>query len=369
MRHPTTTLCAAATLLATAAFGTSCRVANPEQTQRSASPGDQATAATKVTGNPTSFARLVRSAAPAVVSIAVEQTAPQEQNPLLRDPFFRQFFDDPETSSATRIASGSGVIVDGRRGLILTNHHVVDDARVIEVLLPDGRRFRARRLGSDEASDIALLHMRASNLPQIALGNSDLVEVGDPVLAIGNPFGLGQSVTSGIVSALGRGLSQTGYESYIQTDAPINPGNSGGPLIGIDGTVIGINSALFGPGANIGIGFAVPSSTAQFVMDQVLKHGVVRRGRIGVAFLNPLASASARLPVVGARIASVTPGSAATRAGLREGDVIVAVAGRPTRTPVEVRNLVGRTEIGAKLPLKIQRGAQTLDLPVEVEAP
>jgi serine protease DegQ len=344
-----------------------CHARETEQGQRSSPPAaDRPAAPPQALDDRAGFAPLVRRAAPAVVSVAVVQASPGQQNPLLRDPFFRRFFEAPQEAPQARLASGSGVIVDGPRGLVLTNHHVVENARAIEVALPDGRRFQAELLGSDEASDIALLRLRAANLPQLALGNSDAVEVGDRVLAIGNPFGLGQTVTSGIVSALGRGLSQEGYESYIQTDAPINPGNSGGPLIGMDGTVIGINSALFGPGANIGIGFAVPSATARFVMDQILRHGTVRRGRIGIVFANPAAIASAA-PRTGAQIAAVDPRSAAARAGLRAGDVVVAAAGQPTPTASEVRNMVGRTEVGTSLVLKVQRGSNSFEVPVQVE--
>ena len=217
------------------------------------------------------LAPLVRRTAPAVVNIAVLQASPAEQNPLLRDPFFRQYFGIPaEQAEAPKIAAGSGVIVDGRRGIVLTNNHVIEGAKAIEVALLDRRRFEAELVGTDKATDIAVLRIRGSGLPQLALGDSDRLQVGDYVVAIGNPFQLGQTVTAGIVSALGRGLGREGYQSYIQTDAPINPGNSGGPLIALDGSVIGINSAIFGPGANVGIGFAVPSTTARFVMQQIL---------------------------------------------------------------------------------------------------
>jgi serine protease DegQ len=369
MRLTTLTHRAVATLLALAALG-ACRSDESQQEQRAPSPTAERARSSPGTGEDgVSFAPLVAEAAPAVVSIAVAQASPDRQNPLLRDPFFRRFFDEPDEVPRARLASGSGVIVDGRRGLVLTNHHVVVDAQVIEVVLPDRRRFQARLLGSDEATDIALLRLPEPNLPQLALGDSDTVKVGDRVLAIGNPFGLGQTVTSGIVSALGRGLSQEGYESYIQTDAPINPGNSGGPLIGMQGTVIGINSALFGPGANIGIGFAVPSSVAQFVMDQILRHGTVRRGRIGVVLTDPSGLiAGTGAPPQGALVASVDPGSPAARAGLREGDLIVSAGGRATPSASELRNLIGRTEVGATLDLGVRRDQATLRAQVRVES-
>ena len=213
---------------------------------------------------------LVDRVAPAVVNIAVLQPSPLEQNPLLRDPYYRFFMQVPDEALAPRISAGSGVIVDARRGLILTNHHVVDGARAIEVTLSDQRRIEARLLGTHPATDIALLQVSARGLNQLPLGNSSDLKVGDYVVAIGNPFEIGQTVTAGIVSALGRG--RRGGTTYVQTDAPINPGNSGGPLISMRGEVIGINSAIIGPGeGNVGIGLAVPSNTARGVMQAILR--------------------------------------------------------------------------------------------------
>lgn len=314
-----------------------------------------------------SVAPLVSRAAPAVVSIAVLQSSPAEQNPLLRDRYFRRYFRVPDEALRPRLAAGSGVIVDARRGLVLTNRHVVDNARAIEVRLPDRRVFEAELLGSDQASDIALLRIRGTDLPQLALGDSDRLQIGDDVVAIGNPFGLGQTVTAGIVSALDRGLSEDGYESYIQTDAAINPGNSGGALIGMDGTVIGINSAIFGPGANVGIGFAVPATTARFVIAQILEHGEVRRGQIGAGIADTLAlRGDARPPAVGALIASVQPGSSAARVGLRPGDIVVAANGRDIRTAMALRNAVGLTPVGNRLTLTVERAGERRDLALEV---
>lgn len=314
-----------------------------------------------------SLAPLVKKTAPAVVSISVVQSSPLEQNPLLRDPFFRRYFGVPDEAVQPRLSAGSGVIVDGERGLVLTNHHVIQNARAIQVMLPDRRRFEAQLLGSDPLTDIALLRIEGSGLPQLRLGDSSGVLVGDYVVAIGNPFGLGQTVTAGIVSALARGLSEEGYESYIQTDAPINPGNSGGPLVAMDGTVIGINSALFGPGANVGIGFAVPSSTARFVMEQILEHGEVRRGGIGVAITDTLPPpGGAQPPAEGALIAAVQRGSPAARAGLRPGDIVVAADGKPTPTASSLRNAVGLTELGDELTLRVQRSGERVEIPVTV---
>jgi S1-C subfamily serine protease len=216
-----------------------------------------------------SLSPLVTRAAPAVVNIAVLQASPLQQNPLLRDPYYRQFLGVPDEAIEPRISAGSGVIVDAARGLVLTNHHVIDNASAIEVTLSDQRRVAAELLGSDPRTDIALLRIRARDLKQLPLGDSTKLAVGDYVMAIGNPFEIGQTVTAGIVSALGKG--RRGGPTYVQTDAPINPGNSGGPLISMRGEVIGINSAIIGPGqGNVGIGIAVPSNVARAVMEQIL---------------------------------------------------------------------------------------------------
>jgi serine protease DegQ len=213
---------------------------------------------------------LVERAAPAVVNIAVLQPSPLEQNPLLRDPYFRFFFGLREEALAPRLSAGSGVIVDAERGLVLTNHHVVANARAIQVTLWDQTQLEARLLGSHPGTDIAVLQVRSRGLKQLPFGNSDQLKVGDYVVAIGNPFEIGQTVTAGIVSALGRGSRGAGA-TYVQTDAPINPGNSGGPLISMRGEVIGINSAIVGPGeGNVGIGLAVPSNTARRVMEAIV---------------------------------------------------------------------------------------------------
>lgn len=313
------------------------------------------------------LAPLVARAGPAVVSIAVVQASPAEQNPLLRDPLYRRFFGVPDAAVQPRLSSGSGVIVHAGRGLILTNHHVINGAQAIEVALSDRRRFEAELVGSDPLTDIAVLRIRAPNLTALPLGDADRLAVGDYVVAIGNPFGLGQTVTAGIVSALGRGLSADGYESYIQTDAPINPGNSGGPLISLDGNIVGINSAIFGPGANIGIGFAVPANIARFVMEQILEHGEVRRGQIGVQLVDYAPGEGAPAPVEGVLVAAVLRDSPAARAGLRPGDVVTAAGGRPTPTAATLRNAVGLTEIGETVRLAIWRRGERGEVAVRVE--
>src|SRR5437764_130756 len=253
-------------------------------------------------GVPT-LAPLLEKVTPAVVNIAVLQRSPEEQNPLLRDPFFRRFFGMPGRSEP-QVAAGSGVIVDAKSGYVITNHHVVKDAREIVVTLKDKRRLPATLVGTDAGTDIALLRIQAGNLVEVRIGDSDELQVGDFVVAIGNPFGLGQTATSGIVSALGRsGLSVEGYEHFIQTDASINPGNSGGALINLRGELVGINSAIIGPsGGNVGIGFAVPSVMARAVMDQLIRFGEVRRGRLGIS-MEDVAGGE------GAKVAEVQPNS------------------------------------------------------------
>jgi serine protease Do/serine protease DegQ len=302
-------------------------------------------------GVPT-LAPLLERVTPAVVNIAVLQRSPEEQNPMLRDPFFRRFFGLPGESQP-QIAAGSGVIVDARNGYVVTNAHVVKDAREVAVTLKDNRRFPAILVGADAGTDIALLKIDAKNLVAATWGDSDALQVGDFVVAIGNPFGIGQTVTSGIVSALGRsGLSVEGYEHFIQTDASINPGNSGGALINLKGELVGINSAIIGPaGGNVGIGFAVPAVMAVSVMDQLIRFGEVKRGRLGIA-MEDVAGA------VGALVAEVQRGSPAAQAGLRAGDIVVALNGRPVRGAAELRARLGIVPAGETVELRIRRGAE-----------
>jgi Do/DeqQ family serine protease len=315
-------------------------------------------------------APVVARITPGVVGISVKGEV-REQNPLLQDPMFRRFFDIPGGGQIEREteATGSGVIVDAARGYVLTNNHVVEHATDIEVTLKDNRRFRARLIGRDPATDIAVLQIPAVHLTAVPMGNSANLRVGDFVLAVGNPFGLGQTVTSGIVSALGRsGLGIEGYEDFIQTDASINPGNSGGPLVNLEGQIVGINTAILAPsGGNVGIGFAVPINMARDVMGQLIRHGVVRRGRIGVAIqdLTPsLARALGTVRTGGAVIARVVPGSPAQRAGLKPSDLIVAVDGAPINNASELKNRVGMSQIGATVALTVERNGvdRTVDV-------
>lgn len=306
------------------------------------------------------LAPLVNQVTPAVVNISVVTRAPMEDNPLFRDPFFRRFFNLPDRPQRKEQAAGSGVIVDAARGLVLTNNHVIKDAEQIVVTLKDRRQFPAKLVGTDPGTDIALLQISAQNLTALRFGDSDALQVGDYVIAIGNPFGIGQTVTSGIVSALGRsGLSVEGYEDFIQTDASINPGNSGGALVNLRGELVGINTAIIGPaGGNIGIGFAVPSAMARAVMEQVVRYGEVRRGRLGIemADLTVEIQRKLRLPSLdGALIAKVDPGSPAASAGLREGDVVTALNGRTVRGYSDLRARLGLTPVGEEIELSIVR--------------
>ncbi len=311
-------------------------------------------------GVPT-LAPLVAQVTPAVVNIAVITRAPEENHPLARDPFFRRFFG--LRSAEPQVSAGSGVIVDARAGYVLTNHHVIKEATEVYVTLKDNRRFPARLIGSDAGTDIALLAIAPEGLSELRFGDSDALQVGDFVLAIGNPFGIGQTVTSGIVSALGRsGLLPEGFEDFIQTDASINPGNSGGALINLKGELIGINTAIIGPsGGNVGIGFAVPTSIARAVMAQLIRFGEVRRGRLGIS-MQDLTPTLARTLGVSARegavIAQVQPGSPAAQAGLREGDVVLAVNERAVRGSADLRNRFGLSPVGEVLELRVARGAE-----------
>ena len=313
------------------------------------------------------IAPMLQKVTPAVVNIAVLSRAPQAENPLLRDPFFRRFFNIPEQQARPQVSAGSGVIVDARRGYVVTNAHVVENAQEIAVTLKDRRRLRATLVGRDAATDIALLKIQADNLVALPWGDSDRLQVGDFVVAIGNPFGLGQTVTSGIVSALGRsGLKIEGYEDFIQTDASINPGNSGGALVNFNGELVGINTAIIGPaGGSVGIGFAVPVSIVRSVMELLVEYGEVRRGRLGVAIqdLTPdLADSMNLAGDAGAVIAKVEPGSPADSAGLRSGDVVVAVEGRPVRSATDFRNRVGLVRAGTPMQVTVMRGGSQRNL-------
>jgi Do/DeqQ family serine protease len=321
-----------------------------------------------------SVAPVVRAVTPGVVNIATKRIETLD-SPLLRDPVFRELFDIPEHGLKRETQSaGSGVIVDAARGYVLTNDHVIKGASIIEVTTKDNRRFKAQLVGRDQATDIALLRIKAENLVAVPLGDSTSLEVGDFVLAIGNPFGLGQTVTSGIVSALGRtGLGIEGYEDFIQTDASINPGNSGGALVTFDGHLVGINTAILSrTGGNVGIGFAVPINMARLVMHQLIANGEVKRGRIGITLSylrSPKAAAGQPIEIEGAMIDYVQPQSPAAHAGLLKGDIVTAANGVLIKNPSQFRNLIGFLPVGSEVDLRYRRGAETLTTTVRIEAP
>ena len=318
-----------------------------------------------VNGQPLpSLAPLVKQVAPAVVNIRVSQTV-QAQSPY-GDEMFRRFFGLPNFEGGSRevASAGSGVIVDAANGYILTNHHVVDGADKIQISLFNDDSLDAEIIGSDAATDIAVIKVDPENLVELPIGDSDLVEVGDFVIAIGNPFGLGHTVTSGIVSALGRtGINRNGYEDFIQTDASINPGNSGGALVNMRGELVGINSAIVSrTGGNVGIGFAVPSAIAQSIMRQILDFGEVRRGLLGVSIQTiDKESAKALGAEVdsGALVSAIEPGSAAEEAGLHVDDIIIGVNDKKIDNSRELANAIGLKGSGEIVDIEFVRDGRT----------
>jgi len=321
------------------------------------------------------LAPMLEKTVPAVVNIFTRTRVPVQQNPLLADPFFRRFFDAPEQPRERFTQSlGSGVVLDAAKGYIVTNHHVIDRAVEIAVHLADGRTLQAELVGSDPETDVAVIKVPAENLSALPLANSDQLRVGDFVVAIGNPFGLGQTVTSGIVSAVGRsGLGIEGYEDFIQTDASINPGNSGGALVNLRGELVGINTAILSQsGGNVGIGFAIPINMAKEIMAQLVEHGEVRRGVLGAQAqdLTPdLAQAFGLSAQRGAVVTQVTPGSPADKAGLKSGDIITHLNGRPVRDASDVRNVIGLLRIGQKVEMQVMRNGKPHTLRAMVEQP
>ena len=320
-----------------------------------------------------SLAPMVETVLPAVVNISTRGRVSMRENPLMQDPFFRRFFGSPETQPRERQTSslGSGVIIDAAAGHVVTNQHVIGNADEITVRLHDGRSVQAEVIGSDPNADIAVIKIPAQGLTAIDLGNSDRLRVGDFVVAIGNPFGLGQTVTSGIVSALGRsGLGIEDYEDFIQTDASINMGNSGGALVNLRGELIGVNTAIVGPsGGNVGIGFAIPINMVLGLTRQIVEFGEVRRGRLGVVIQDltrDLAEAFGIDTEHGAVIAQVMPDSAAADAGLKEADVITAVNERPVKGATDLRNIIGLSRSDEEVEIEYFRNRQQMTVRVKL---
>lgn len=333
----------------------------------------QAALPAAVDGEPLpSLAPVLQEVTPSVVNIYT-QTRVRVRSPLLDDPLFRRFFNVPDTPRERVSQSlGSGVIVDAERGYVLTNNHVIEGADDIAVTLKDGRSLEAELIGTDPDTDLAVIRIPSEDLSALTLADSDLLLVGDFVVAVGNPFGLGQTVTSGIVSALGRtGVRGLEYQNFIQTDASINPGNSGGALINLRGELVGINSAIFTPsGGNVGIGFAIPSGMARYVMDQLIRFGEVRRGTLGLIVQDLTAELALALGIAaprGALVAEVMEGSASDRAGIQAGDVITAMAGRPIQNAQDFLNAEGQVPVGQALALDFlrERASRTASLMVQ----
>lgn len=322
-----------------------------------------------------SLAPMLKKVLPAVVNVSTKSLVHVEQNPLFKDPFFRQFFNVPNTPrEEERQSLGSGVIVDAEKGYVLTNYHVIKHAQEITVTLHDGRHFPAKVVGKDPEVDLAVLHIKANDLASLPFGDSSALKVGDFVAAIGNPFGLGQTVTSGIVSALGRnGLGIEGYEDFIQTDAPINPGNSGGALVNFSGQLVGINTAIVGPGGgNVGIGFAIPSGMAKDDMEQLIHYGNVRRGQLGIYIQNvtpDLAKALDLKHTGGAVITKVAKGSPAEQAGLEIGDVVIAVNGGEIAAAEQLRNAIGLLRVGSEVTLTIFHNGEQREIHALISQP
>lgn len=328
-----------------------------------------------------SISKMLKGVNPAVVNIATFSEQQQNTNPLLNDPFFRRFFNIPEQPQPNQrprkrqMSAGSGVIVDAKNGIIMTNYHVVKDVDEVRVSLVDGRHYIAKVRGTDPDLDIAILEIKAEKLTAVKMGQSEILEVGDFVVAIGNPFGLGQTVTTGIVSALDRtGLGIEGYENFIQTDASINPGNSGGALVNLRGELIGINTAIIAPaGGNVGIGFAIPLDMARASMEQILETGEVKRGQIGVG----IQDISVDLQIAfglkngqqGIAISNVLDDSPADKAGIKVGDIIIAVDGRKVISSGQLRSNIGKHKVGDKIKIKVLRNGKTKTLKVAVGEP
>jgi serine protease Do/serine protease DegQ len=329
-----------------------------------------------------SLSPMLKQVNPAVVNIATYSTQQYRSNPLLNDPFFRRFFNLPdedqlrqETPTRRQQSAGSGVVVDADEGIVMTNYHVIKDADEVRVSLIDGRAFDAEIVGSDPALDIAILKIDADKLAEVSLADSGNLEVGDFVVAIGNPFGLGQTVTTGIVSALGRsGLGLEGYEDFIQTDASINPGNSGGALVNLRGELVGINTAIISPaGGNVGIGFAIPINMAKASMTQIIDHGEVKRGQIGVGIQDITSELREAFDLEigqsGVLVNHVVEDSPAQAAGLKSGDIVLEVDGIATSTTGQLKSRIGMKRVGDSVELTLLREGKRKSLTVKIGTP
>ncbi len=319
---------------------------------------------------PASYSDAARKAMPAVVNIFTSKEIKVPRHPFMDDPVFRHFFGDSNAQSRRSTSLGSGVIVS-EQGYVLTNNHVIEAADEIEVALADARRAKAKVVGADPETDLAVLKIDLKNVPAIAFAQSDQASIGDVVLAIGNPFGVGQTVTSGIVSALSRShLGINTFENFIQTDAAINPGNSGGALVDINGNLLGINTAIYTrTGGSQGIGFAIPSSVAKQVLEQIIENGAVTRGWVGIGIqdMTPDLAESLKLPKInGALITQVVNGSPADKAGVKPGDILVSVEGKPVADYASTLNLIAALKPNAPATLKVVRSQDELALKVNV---
>ncbi len=321
------------------------------------------------------LAPMIEQTRPAVVNIATRGSVNVQNHPLLNDPLFQRFFKGFENLPQRKEVKslGSGVIIDADAGYIVTNHHVIDGADEIAVTLHDGQQLVAKIVGSDPEADVAILKVEHNNLTHIPFADSSRLRVGDFAVAIGNPFGLGQTVTSGIISALGRtGLGIEGYEDFIQTDASINPGNSGGALVNLRGELIGINTAILASGGtgNVGIGFAIPINMVRELTDQLIEYGEVRRGMLGVIMQNltpELAQAFGLDMHQGVVISQVVDDSAASKAGLKAGDVISEINGVVVKSASAMRNMVGLMRVGAKMNIIVLRDGDKKKLTAYIE--
>ncbi|MCG8314738.1 MAG: DegQ family serine endoprotease [Pseudomonadales bacterium] len=328
-----------------------------------------------------SLAPMLKEVNPAVVNISTFSTQQYSYNPLMNDPFFRHFFNMPDPRQQKQVprkrqqSAGSGVIVDADDGIVMTNYHVIKGADEVQVALVDGRNYKAKVLGSDPDLDIAILEIDADDLSEVKFSDSNNVFVGDFVVAIGNPFGLGQTVTTGIVSALGRsGLGIEGYENFIQTDASINPGNSGGALVNLAGELVGINTAIIAPaGGNVGIGFAIPINMAKASMKQIMENGEVRRGQIGIGIQDITHELRDAFDLengqLGVLVTKVMEDSPAEDAGIKSGDIVIAVDGAKTISTGQLRSQIGMKAIGEKVELTVLRDGDEEKFKVKVGKP